>query len=129
MSDSWEDIPLTIAAGAALAVTAASVSLAIASQTSRRSYATVAVVAWFLLTLPIAGILVFGIGGAGKLAVYVSPFDFMYGAVAWIFNADVGTDSTQAEAGFDLWTYGVALAAYTAGGIYFTLRRFTRIAA
>lgn len=127
--DSWEDFPLTIAAGAALAVTAAAVSLAIASQSPRRSYATVAVVAWFLLTLPIAGILVFGIGGIGKFAVFLSPFDFMYGAVSWIFNVDVGTDSTQDEAGFDLWTYGVALAVYTAAGIFFTLRRFARIAA
>ncbi len=127
--DSWEDIPLTVAAGAALAATAASVSLAIASQTSRRSYATVAVVAWFLLTLPIAGILVFGIGGVGRAAVYLSPFDFMYGAVAWIFNADLGTDSTQREARFDLWTYGVAIAVYTAAGVFFTLRRFMRIAA
>lgn len=127
--DSWEDFPRTVAAGAALAVTAAAVSLAIASQTSRRAYATVAVVAWFLLTLPIAGILVFGIGGVGRLAVFLSPFDFMYGAVAWVFNAEVGTESTQEEAGYALWTYGVALAVYTAAGIYFTLRRFTRIAA
>lgn len=129
VSENWEDIPLTVAAGAALALTAASVSLALASQTSRRSYATVAVVAWFLLTLPIAGILVYGIGGVGKLAVYLSPFDFMYGAVAWIFDADLGTDSTQREAGFDLWTYGLAVVAYSAAGIFFTLRRFARIAA
>lgn len=129
LRESWEDIPLTLAAGVALAVTAASVSLAIASQTSRRSYATVGVVAWFLLTLPIAGILIYGIGGVGKAAVYLSPFDFMYGAVAWIFNETPGVDSTQREAGFDLWTYGVAIAVYTAAGIFFTLRRFARIAA
>lgn len=129
VQDNWKDIPRTVAAGAALAVTAAAVSLAIASQTSRRSYATVAVVAWFLLTLPIAGILVYEVGGAGRLASYLSPFDFMYGAVIWIFNVDPGTDSTQAEAGFALWTYGVAVAAYAAAGIYFTVRRFQRIAA
>lgn len=129
VSDHWEDLPRTAVAGVALAVTAASVSLAIASQTSRRSYATVAVVAWFLLTLPIAGILVYGIGGVGRFAAYLSPFDFMYGAVAWIFNADVGADSTQAEAGFALWTYGVAVAVYAVAGIFFTMRRFARIAA
>lgn len=129
VQDNWKDIPRTVAAGAAIAVTAAAVSLAIASQTSRRSYATVAVVAWFLLTLPIAGILVFEVGGAGKLAAFLSPFDFMYGAVLWIFNADPGTDSTQTEAGYALWTYGVAIALYAAAGIYFTLRRFQRIAA
>ena len=129
VQDNWKDIPRTVAAGAAIAVTAAAVSLAIASQTSRRSYATVAVVAWFLLTLPIAGILVFEVGGAGKLAAFLSPFDFMYGAVLWIFNADPGTDSTQTEAGYALWTYGVAIAIYAAAGIYFTLRRFQRIAA
>ncbi len=129
ISDNWADIPRTIGAGAGLAVTAAAVSLAIASQTSRRSYATVAVVAWFLLTLPIAGILVYGIGGAGTLAVFLSPFDFMYGAVLWVFNVTPGSDSTQSEADFPLWTYGLAVLAYTAAGIAITLRRFARIAA
>ncbi len=129
ISDNWSDIPLTIAAGAGLAVTAAAVSLAIASQTSRRSYATVAVVAWYLLTLPIAGILIYGIGGAGTLAVFLSPFDFMYGAVLWVFDVAPGTDSTQAEADFPLWTYGLAVLVYAAAGIAFTLRRFSRIAA
>ena len=129
LGDNWADLPRTIGGGVAIAATAAAVSLAIASQTSRRSYATVAVVAWFLLTLPISAILIFEIGGGGQLAVLFSPFFFLEGAVLWIFDVRPGIDSAPREAGFPMWTYGLAVVAHVAAGTAVTVRRFMRIVA
>lgn len=129
ITDNWADLPRTIAAGLLIAVMAACVCLAIASQTHRRAYATIGVVAWFLVVFPIANILVYGIGGAGHFAVYLSPFDFIHGSTMWVFNVEPGIDTVQDEAGFPLWTYFAAVLAYTAVGTAFVIRRFDRIAA
>lgn len=129
IADNWADVPRTLAAGVLIAAVCAAVSLAIAAQTSRRAYATIGVVAWFLITFPIANILVYEIGGAARLAVYLSPFDFIYGCTLWIFGAEAPFDSVQDVADFPLWTYFVAVLAYTAAGVALVMRRFERIAA
>jgi len=129
INDNWADLPRTIAAGLLIAIVAASVSLAIAAQTHRRAYATVAVVAWFLVSWPIAGILVHEVGGAGQAAVFLSPFDFIHGCTLWVFNADPTQDSTTETAGFAGWAYFAAVLAYSAAGIGLVIRRFDRIAA
>lgn len=129
VSDNWEDLPRTVGSGAAIAVAMGAVAMAIASQTSRRAYATIAVVAWFLVTWPIAAILVLEVGGAGRVAALLSPFDFVYGATMWVFGVTPERDSVQDVAGIPLWGYGAALAAYAAGGAAIVIRRFERIAA
>lgn len=129
VSDNWEDLPRTVGSGAAIAVAMGAVAMAIASQTSRRAYATIAVVAWFLVTWPIAAILVLEVGGVGRAAALLSPFDFVYGATMWVFGVSPERDSVQDVAGIPLWGYGAALAAYAAGGAAIVIRRFERIAA
>ncbi|MGE0599740.1 MAG: ABC transporter permease subunit [Dehalococcoidia bacterium] len=129
ITDNWLDLPRTIAAGVLIAAMAASVSLAIASQTHRRAYATIAVVAWFLVTFPVSGVLIFGIGGVGKLAIYLSPFQFIHACTLWIFNSTPAVDSPPDRAGFPLWTYFVTVIAYMAGGLAVVIRRFDRISA
>ncbi len=129
VSDNWEDLPRTVASGVAIAVAMGAVAMAIAGQTSRRAYATIAVVAWFLVTWPIAAILVLEVGGAGRAAALLSPFDFVYGATMWVFGVTPERDSVQDVAGIPLWGYGAALAAYAAGGTALVIRRFQRIAA
>ena len=108
---------------------AACVCLAIASQTPRRAYATIAVVAWFLITWPIAGILVTEIGGAGRIAVFISPFEFMHGTTLWIFNISPATDTTLDVAGYPLWVYFLTTLVYAIGSFAYVVRRFGRIAA
>ncbi|MBE0610399.1 MAG: hypothetical protein IH609_13555, partial [Dehalococcoidia bacterium] len=80
VGDNWKDMPRTIISGVGIAAAMGAVALAIAAQTARRAYATIAVVAWFLVTWPISGILVTEVGGAGRAAALLSPFDFVYGA-------------------------------------------------
>jgi ABC-2 type transport system permease protein len=129
IQDNWAELPQTLVSGLLIAACAAAFCLALAAQTSRRAYATIAVIAWFLITFPIANTLVYAIGGVGSLAVYFSPFDFMHGCTLFIFNAEPGFDSVQDEAGYPMWTYLVAVLAYTAAGAALVLRRFMRIAA
>lgn len=129
ITDNWLDLPRTIAAGLLIAAMAGSVCLAIASRTSRRAYATVAVVAWFLVIFPISNVLVYGIGGIGHYAIYLSPFDFVHGCTLWIFNASPDIDSAQYETGFPLWTYFLTVLVYTGAGVALVIRRFDRIAA
>ncbi len=129
VQDNWAELPRTAASGALIAVMAACVCLAIASQTPRRAYATIAVVAWFLITWPIAGILVTEIGGAGRLAVFISPFEFMHGTTLWIFNISPATDTTMDVADYPLWVYFLTSLAYASGSFAYLVRRFDRIAA
>lgn len=129
VSDNWEDLPRTVVSGVAIAAAMGAVAMAIAGQISRRAYSTIAVAAWFLVTWPIAGILVQEVGGAGRAAVLLSPFDFVYGAAMWVFGVTPERDSVQDVAGIPLWGYGAAVAAYAAAGTAFVIRRFERIAA
>ncbi|MEO8539709.1 MAG: ABC transporter permease subunit [bacterium] len=129
IQDNWADLPRTIGSGLLMAAMAACVCLAIASQTPRRAYATIAVVAWFLITWPIAGILTTEIGGAGKLATFISPFEFMHGCTLWIFNGSPTVDSPLEVAGYPLWVYFITVLAYGAAGFAYVVRRFDRIAA
>lgn len=125
--DNWEDLPRTIVSGVGIAAAMGAISLAIAVQTSRRAYATIAVVAWFLVTWPIAAILVIEVGGAGRAAALFSPFDFVYGATRWVFDVGVERDSVQDYADIPLWGYGAAVAAHAAAGTALVIRRFERI--
>jgi len=129
ITDNWADLPRTLAAGLLIACCAASFCLALAAQTARRAYATIAVIAWFLILFPIAGALVFGVGGVGSLAVYLSPLTFMHGCTMFIFGVEPGFDDIYKEAGYPMWTYLVTVLAYSVAGVALVLRRFMRIPA
>lgn len=129
LQDNWKDIPRIIVNGLALSAMMAAVSLAIAAQTPRRAYSTVAVIALFVVTFPIAAILVNGIGGAGHWAILLSPFDFLYGTSLWLFNIEPDADSPLGHAGLSMWIYPATTLAYTAVCSVLVVRRFERIAA
>jgi len=129
ITDNWADFPRTFASGVLIAAMAGAFCMAIAAQTARRAYATIAVVAWWVVVGIVANILVHGIGGAGHLAVYLSPFDFAYGATQFIFDKQPGRDSAQDVAGYPMWTYLACMLAYAGAGAALVVRRFERIAA
>ena len=129
IDDNWADLPRTLASGALIALCAASVCLAIAAQTPRRAYATIAVIVWFLITLPISGVLVNEVGGVGRAAIFISPFEFIHGSTVFIFNGSVEDGSPLDNAGVPLWVFFVTVLAYTAAGAALVVRRFSRIAA
>lgn len=129
LQDNWKDILRIIVNGLALSAMMAAVSLAIAAQTPRRAYSTVAVIALFVVSFPIAAILVSGIGGAGHWAILFSPFDFLYGTSLWLFNIEPDADSSLGHADLAMWIYPAATVAYTAVCAFLVVRRFERIAA
>lgn len=129
INENWADLPRTFASGVLIAAATASFSLAIAAQTSRRAYATVAVVAWYLVTFPITAMLVQEVGGAARAAIFLSPFDFIHGSTVFVFDGSLEFGTSLDRSGFPLWTFMAAVIAYTAAGVALVIRRFERIAA
>ncbi|WP_322794880.1 hypothetical protein [Tepidiforma sp.] len=129
LADHWRELPQALVAGSGIAVVTAAVSLALAAQTPRRAYATVAVAAWFFITLPFASLLVEIGGEVGRYAVWFSPFDLLYGATLWVFGRDPGPTSAQAQAGLPDWTYPLLALAHAAVALALLLRRFRELRA
>jgi len=93
---------------AVYAILFASISVLVASLASRRAVAAAVVVATFLVTTPIVGVLGIAGGDATQLAGVASPLTMVQGVGAWLFDTDF----------FDIGpygpTYGLATA-FTAG--------------
>lgn len=127
--DNWRQIPRVVIGGLLIASLMASLSLAIACQTARRSYATVAVIAVFLVTTPLANIFVREAGGIGHYAILFSPFDLLGGTMHWLFDAKPDRESIVYIADLPKLIYPGAALAVTACATALILRRYGRIAA
>ncbi|MEP7216591.1 MAG: hypothetical protein ABI782_10095, partial [Anaerolineaceae bacterium] len=129
LQDNWREIPRIVSSGLLIAGMMASLSLAIACQTPRRSYATVAVIAVFLVTTPLAAIFVREAGGIGHYAILFSPFDLLGGATQWLFDADPEREDIVYIADLPGLLYPAVALAVTAAATALILRRYDRIAA
>ncbi len=121
----WDQAFPIIGSALLLCAFVGSFSLAIAAQTSRRAYSTIAILALFLLTVAVAAIMT---ELAGKWvaapAVVVSPFDIIYGFTRWMFRADLNPDESVAKLGFDLVTWFIVAVAWTVASIAVLIRRY-----
>ena len=70
-----------------------------------------------------------GIGGVGKYAVFISPFEFIHGCTLWIFNVSPAAETALDTADFPQWIYPLVVLAYGAAGLALVVRRFDRISA
>ena len=129
LQDNWRLIPRIVLSGLLIASLMASLSLAIACQTPRRSYATVAVIAVFLVTTPLANIFVREAGGIGHYAILLSPFDLLFGATRWLFDAEPDRENIVHIADLPKLIYPAVALAVTAIATAIILRRYDRIAA
>ena len=129
LKDGWRQLPRIVASGLLIAGLMASLSLAIACQTSRRSYATVAVIALFLVTTPLANIFVRAAGGVGRFAVLFSPFDLLAGTTQWVFDVTPDSQHIVSVADLPLLVYPVVTLAIIGIATALILRRYERIAA
>ena len=129
LKDGWRQLPRIVASGLLIAGLMASLSLAIACQTSRRSYATVAVIALFLVTTPLANIFVRAAGGVGRFAVLFSPFDLLAGTTQWVFDVTPDSEHVVSVADLPLLIYPVVTLALIGIATAIILRRYERIAA
>lgn len=125
--DELPSLPAAITVGLIIAGVVGSLSSAVASLTPRRSYATVAIIAIFLIPNFAAAMLVgLQTGAFGQIAAVLSPADVLDGVNAYIF--DVRPENiTVRRAGLDGWVYLVAAAAWVVGSLAVLARRYRRM--
>ncbi|HLF71094.1 MAG TPA: ABC transporter permease subunit [Dehalococcoidia bacterium] len=128
LADHIDRMAPIIAGSAVVAVFMGSMSLAIASMTPRRAFATGAVLAYFVIFSILGDILVqTTTGDFQQFAILVSPVSTLNGAVYWIFNADLPVDSTLSKANLEGGLYFVAAVGYSLVAIGVLYRRFLRL--
>lgn len=113
------NVPRVLASSVLVSGLCASVALAIASRTPRRAYATGGIIAIFVGSAAIGGILDTTVGRYG---IMVSLFDLMTGATYWIFSAE-----HEYEVATELMF--AAVVGVTAISVGLILRRYERIPA
>jgi len=102
-----------------------SIGAAIASQTPQRAFATIGIVAAFILPVFVAGALVMSIDSIyARLAVYLSPQALIEGSTTWMFDVEPNIDGLLPTADFELYTYAIASLVVTAICYLLLLRRY-----
>ena len=112
-------VPATVAISLVGALLVGSVSAAIAAMSPRRSYATMAIVAVFLITTAPGRPPHPGTRWAecsGQIAILLSPGDVLDGLNAFLFGVPAESDAIQ-EAGIEGWVYAVAATAWILGSL------------
>ncbi len=120
-------VPAAVAVGLIIAGLVGSLAAAVASLTPRRSYATVAIIAMFLIPNFAAAMLVgLGTGSLGQIAAVLSPADVLDGVNAYLF--DTRPDNiTVRRAGLEGWVYLIAAAVWIVGSLAVLIRRYRRM--
>jgi ABC-2 type transport system permease protein len=130
LRDEWRDVPAAAASALLVCALFAGIGLAIAAQTSRRPYSTVAIIAVFVISLVIGQTLVESIeGDVGRFGLLISQFQLAEGLTYWIFNAPPEPEESLAKA--DLWggLYALTALAISALCLASILRRYRSIQA
>src|SRR5436190_6172782 len=96
--DNVPAVPPVLAVGACAAIVLGGISLALASFTPRRAYATAAIIASFVVPPIIASIVTdLSAGSLSTAAVLLDPTDLLDGANAWLFGQSNGNDVLAAS--------------------------------
>jgi len=123
-------IPAILASAIFLSGLVAAVGLVIASQTPRRAYSTVGILAAFLLVSAIAGsVFEAADRDTGRLIILLSPFHLARGTTLWLFGADLDTDSQFARADLPGAVYCLAMVSLTLVMLGLLLRRYRGLSA
>ena len=130
VKDNFEDIPAILASAVLLSSLMAGISLAIAAQTSRRMYSTVAIVVVFTLTTGVAAALFESTGRDSGLVLLLSPYHVVRGMTIWLFGADAGEDNPEIEdADLPGVMYAISALAFTVLTLAIVIRRYNRVQA
>ena len=128
LNDNLNEIPRIVASSLVIAAMMGSLSLAIASQTSRRAWATGAVIVYFVITTALGSILNETISSAdGDFALLISPVAVLEGTVYWIFSATPDLDSQVFDVSFDGVYFFAAAVGYSLLSAAIVFRRFARM--
>ncbi len=128
--DNWSDLPRIVAAGVLAALLFGSISLLVSAQTARRAYATIAVLAVFVVADIVADIVInVGSETVAKVATLLSPVQVTSGAIYWVFGQDPEPGSSMATAGWGGYVYFVVAVAAIAGATWLVVRKYQRVPA
>lgn len=126
--DNARDIPAILASGVLLSCLVAGIGLAIAAYVTRRTYATVAIAAIFLLSSLIAAAIFDAAGGTtGRLVLLVSPFHVAQGLTYWLFGSLSDDNSQILEADLFGSVYVFAAIAMSALTLGLLVQRFRNV--
>jgi ABC-2 type transport system permease protein len=129
VGDQLGNLPQILLAPLIYAIPLAALGMAIASFTPRRAYATGAIIAVFLVTAAVGGILSeAGRGRMSQVAPLLNPFVLLDGTRNWLVGKSI-PDSPVSAANLELAVFGALTAAFTLIGIAAVLWRYRRIAA
>jgi ABC-2 type transport system permease protein len=130
LQDEWADLPAAAASALLICALFAGLGLAIAAQTSRRAYSTIAIIAVITISSVVGVTLLESIeGDSGRYGLLVSQFHLAEGLTYWIFNATPDPEEPVTKA--DLWggTYALAALAVSFFSLALILRRYRTIQA
>jgi ABC-2 type transport system permease protein len=125
--DQLGNLPQIVGAPLIYAVPLAALGMAIASFTPRRAYATGAIIAVFLVSAAVGGIL--SEAGRGRLSLVaplINPFVLLDGTRDWLVGASI-PNSPVLRADLALWAFGILTVVLTLIGIAAVLWRYRRI--
>jgi ABC-2 type transport system permease protein len=127
LADELPSLPLAISVGLVVAGLVGTISAAIASLTPRRAYATVAIIAVFLVPNIGASMLVeMDAGLVGQIAVLLSPADVLDGVNAVVFDARPDNPAVR-QADLPEWAYIGAAVAWISVSVLVLLNRYRHI--
>lgn len=130
LEDEWDQAAPIVLSALALSAFMAAVIAAIAAQSPRRAYTTVAIIATVLVTSLVAGIM----GEVASTwvtrgAVLMSPLELGQGTTYMLFDARLPSGEALDAADMPGWVYLCAQAAWTLIGIGVLVRRFEKVQA
>jgi ABC-2 type transport system permease protein len=113
-----------IANGAFHAIVLGCLGMAIVAFSSRRAFATVSVIAVYIITAAVAGALGSLQGSGGTYAQLIAPFELLDGVRVWLLHGKV-----MHELAPTLLSYGIAAVAVVLLSVLALLRRYEKVAA
>jgi ABC-2 type transport system permease protein len=129
LADNLPAVPPILAITAVVALSLGSLSLAIASFTPRRAYATAGIIALFIVPTIVASIVAeLGGGSLTMIATLFDPTDLLDGANGWLFDRNPGND-VLAAANLPSAAFVPILAAWTVLAVVAIVARYRRISA
>jgi len=128
LQDKWTDLPSILGSAILLSGFIAAIGLVIAAQTPRRAYSTVAILAAFVLTAPVGGVLFEAADqDVGRFALLISPFHVVQGFTFWFFGATFDPETQHAKADLPGVAYAIDAALVALVMLALLLRRYGRI--
>ena len=128
LQDKWRDLPSILGSAILLSGFIAAIGLVIAAQTPRRAYSTVAILAAFVLTAPVGGILFEAADqDVGRFALLISPFHVVQGFTFWFFGATFDPETQHAKADLPGVAYAIDAVLVALLMLALLLRRYGRI--